>query len=71
MFKELLAKRDSILDVFRKAAADLEAINTEINTRVEENTKAIAELNQENTDLNGLKSQNTTSIKNLNKILGK
>lgn len=71
MLKELLAKRDSILETFRNAVTSLQEINAAIVNRTEEITKQIAELNQESSSLNNLKTENATSIKNLNKILGK
>lgn len=71
MLKELLAKRDSILETFRNAVTSLQEIDAAIVSRSEEIKKQIAELNQETSNLNSLKTENAASIKNLNKILGK
>ena len=71
MLKELLAKRDSILETFRNAVISLQEIDAAIVSRSEEIKKQIAELNQETSNLNNLKTENAASIKNLNKILGK
>ena len=70
MFTELLAKRQSILDVFKKASQDLEEVNTEIASSMDSNLKVITELTQENANLGKLKIQNNESIKSLKKILG-
>lgn len=70
MFKDLLAKRDSILDVFRKASADLEAVNNEITEAMDANMKVIVEKTQENSNMSNLKAQNINSIRSLKKILG-
>lgn len=70
MYSELVAKRNSILDQFKKAHQELCEVNTQIDAEVAEANKKIAELQKETASLNTLKTQNAGSIKSLKKILG-
>ena len=54
-------RRNSILGVFQKAKEDLEALNKDINDKINENTQTISSLNEENTKLRNLITQNEKS----------
>ncbi len=54
-------RRNSILGVFQKAKEDLEALNKDINDKINENTQTISSLNEENTRLKNLITQNEKS----------
>lgn len=54
-------RRNSILGVFQKAKEDLEALNKDINDKINENTQTISSLNEENTRLKNLITQNKKS----------
>lgn len=54
-------RRTSILGVFQKAKEDLEALNKDINDKINENTQTISSLNEENMKLKNLLSQNEKS----------
>jgi len=70
MVQELINKRNGILDSLRKMYEDLNLVNSEINTAVEDHNKQILALQAEVNQMASLKSQNMTSIKNLKRILG-
>lgn len=54
-------RRNSILGVFQKAKEDLEALNKDINDKINENTQTISSMNEENTKLKNLITQNEKS----------
>lgn len=54
-------RRTSILSVFQKAKEDLEALNKDINDKINENVQTISSLNEENTKLKNLITQNEKS----------
>lgn len=54
-------RRTSILGVFQKAKEDLEALNKDINDKINENVQTISSLNEENTKLKNLITQNEKS----------
>lgn len=70
MVQELINKRNTILDSLKKMHEELNEVNFEITSAVEEHNKQILALQMEVSQLTNLKTQNSTSIKNLKKILG-
>jgi hypothetical protein len=62
-------RRSNILSVFQKAKEDLEALNKDINDRINENTQTISNLNDENSKLKSLILQNEQSANIFKKIL--
>lgn len=62
-------RRDTILSQFAQAKADLETLNSDIDTEIEKNKSVISTLTSKNTELASLKSNNESSIKTLAKFL--
>lgn len=61
-------RRDAILDIFNSAKSDLETLNQDIQSQIEENQRAISKLQVENEELMALKSSNESSIKTFTKF---
>lgn len=62
-------RRDTILSQFAQAKADLETLNSDIDTEIEKNKSVISTLTSKNTELASLKSNNESSIKTFAKFL--
>lgn len=62
-------RRDTILSQFAQAKADLETLNSDIDTEIEKNKSVISTLTSKNTELASLKSNNESSIKTSAKFL--
>lgn len=62
-------RRDTILSQFAQAKADLETLNSDIDTEIEKNKSVISTLTSKNTELASLKSNNESSIKAFAKFL--
>jgi hypothetical protein len=62
-------RRDTILSQFAQAKADLETLNSDIDTEIEKNKSVISTLTSKNTELAPLKSNNESSIKTFAKFL--
>lgn len=62
-------RRDTILSQFAQAKADLETLNSDIDTEIEKNKSVISTLTSKNTELASLKSNNESSIKIFAKFL--
>lgn len=60
--------RESILGVFAKAKADLEKLNEQISSEIEQNSTRIKELSDENNSLSALKTQNNTALSSFSKL---
>lgn len=62
-------RRDTILSQFTQAKADLETLNSDIDTEIEKNKSVISTLTSKKTELASLKSKNESSIKTFAKFL--
>lgn len=62
-------RRESILSNFAKAKTDLENLNAEIQTEMDDNVAQMQNLAAKNKELQSLKTDNDSSIKTFSKFL--
>ncbi|MEG0646932.1 MAG: hypothetical protein RSH25_15665 [Bacteroides sp.] len=61
-------RRESVLNVFQKATAELNALNADIAKEIETNESTVATLQAQNKELQQLKTSNNKTISFFSKI---
>lgn len=68
--KSFAERRENILGVFNQARQDLETLNNDIQTRIDENNEEAARIAQENKELTNLQASNNAAVKAFRKLFG-